>query len=290
MRAARLITGVARAIPAVATGRARPRLPLVDRFLRRADESVLSRTPLRAPSTPFNRSITAHRSFAMRRIPLDDLKPIRASFGLTVNDVVMALCAGALRRWLIDHDALPDGPLVAGVPISVRASEEAGTLGNKVSAMIAPLPTNLADPADRLRAVHDAMLAAKEQHQALPANLLADVNEFAMPALFARTARLAARLRVLERVRPFNLMISNVPGPKQPLYLAGAQLLGIYPLSAIADGQGLNITVLGYLGFLHFGLIAGRELVPDIEALADHLVDELTTLIKLAAGSDGSSL
>jgi diacylglycerol O-acyltransferase len=200
-----------------------------------------------------------------------------------VNDVVMALSAGALRRWLLDHDALPDAPLVAGVPVSVRTESEKGSGGNKVSSMIAPIPTNLDDPVERLLACHEAMRAAKEQHGALPADMLADVAEFAMPALAGQAARLAARLRLVERVNAFNLMISNVPGPSIPLYYAGAHLLAYYPRSAIADGQGLNITVMSYGGQLHFGLIADRDLVPDLDAMAGYLVDELATLHKATA-------
>jgi diacylglycerol O-acyltransferase / wax synthase len=154
-----------------------------------------------------------------------------------------------------------------------------------VSSMIAPLPTHLAEPKDRLRAAHDAMRAAKDQHGALPADLLADVTQFAMPALAGQAARLSARLRLVERISPFNLIVSNVPGPNVPLYYAGAQLVSYLPLSAIADGQGLNITVISYGGQMHFGLIADRDLVPDLEDLADALaaeLDELTAAVPAA--------
>ena len=145
--------------------------------------------------------------------------------------------------------------------------------------MIAPLATHLSDPAARLRHAQDAMRAAKEQHGALPATLLSDVTEFAMPALAGQAARLAARLRLLEWLSPFNLIISNVPGPAVPLYYAGARLLAYYPLSAIADGQGLNITVMSFESGMHFGLIADRELVPDVDRMAGYLVDELAALL-----------
>jgi WS/DGAT/MGAT family acyltransferase len=201
----------------------------------------------------------------------------------------MALCAGALRRWLADHDALPDSPLVAAVPVSIRTEAEKGTNGNKVSTMLAPLPTHLDDPRDRLTAAHQAMRGAKEQHGALPASLLADVTEFAMPALAGQAARLAARLRLVERVNPFNLFVSNVPGPNLPLYYAGARMLAYYPLSAIADGQGLNITVISFDGRMHFGLIADRQLVPDLDALAGYLVDELTTLQRAVGAETAAS-
>jgi diacylglycerol O-acyltransferase len=197
----------------------------------------------------------------------------------------MALCAGALRRWLIDHDALPDGPLVAAVPVSVRTAEEQSALGNRISMMLAALPTDLADPVDRMVAAHEAMRAAKEQHGALPATLLADAVQFATPAVAGLAARMSERLRLMERVSPFNLFISNVPGPNVPLYMAGRRVLALYPVSAIADGQGLNITVLGLFGQLHFGLVACRELVPDVDRLADYLTDELDELTKAVSAA-----
>lgn len=275
VRAARVGYTLVKSIPALAAAPGRPRLPVIDRFLSR-DDVVLQSGGLRAPATPFNKAISPHRRWAFRSLPLEDIKAVKNKAGGTVNDVVMALSTGALRRWLIDHDALPDQPLVAAVPVSIRTPGEEG--GNKVSTMIAPLPTHLEDPLERLQACTLAMRAAKEQHGALPATLLSDVTQFAMPALAGQAARLAARVRLLERVNPFNLFVSNVPGPNVALYYAGARLLGYYPLSAIADGQGLNITVCSLSGQLHFGLIADRELVPDLEVMADYLVDELTVL------------
>ena len=127
------------------------------------------------------------------------------------------------------------------------------------------------------------MRAAKETHGALPADLLSDVTQFAAPALAGQAARLAARLRLVEWLSPFNLFVSNVPGPSVPLYYAGARLLAYYPLSAIADGQGLNITVMSYDDGMHFGLIADRELVPDVDRMAGYLSDELAELKTLVA-------
>ncbi len=281
VRAARVSAAVARSLPGLAMSPARPKLPVVDRFIpRRGESAVLSQTGLRAPRTPFNRPVGPHRRWAFCTVPLADVKEIKNAGGATVNDVVMALCAGALRRWLVDHAALPDGPLVAAVPVSVRTEEQKGTGGNRVSTMTAPLPTHLAEPADRLMHCHAAMRAAKEQHGALPADLLSDVTQFAMPALAGQAARMAARLRLVEWLSPFNLIISNVPGPNIPLYYAGARLMQYYPLSAIADGQGLNITVMSYEDGMHFGLIADRDLVPDLDRLAGYLVDELEDLKK----------
>ncbi|HEU0101031.1 MAG TPA: wax ester/triacylglycerol synthase family O-acyltransferase [Mycobacteriales bacterium] len=279
LRAARMSYGLLRAVPTLAATTVRPRLPVIDRLLGRDSGVVLSSTGLRAPATPFNRSVSPHRRWAFVSLPFADVKRVKdATPGMTVNDVVMALSAGALRSWLLDHDALPTVPLVAAVPVSVRTDAQKGTGGNRISSMIAALPTHLPDPAARLAACHEAMRAAKEQHGALPADVLADVAQFAMPALAGQAARLAARLRIVERVNAFNLIISNVPGPNVPLYYAGAELVAYYPLSAIADGQGLNITVMSYGGQLHFGLIADRDLVPDVDVMAGYLAAELRAL------------
>ena len=284
LRAARLTYGLARSLPGLARTVPMPPLPVVDRLLGRDRNVVVGGgVGLRAPATPFNAPVGPHRRWSFCSLPFAEVRAVKSRLGLTVNDVVMALCAGALRRWLADHEALPGGPLISAVPVSVRTDEQQGTLGNRVSMMFAPLPTHLADPEARLRAAHEAMRAAKEQHGALPADLLADVTQFAMPALAGQAARLSARLRLLERVNPFNLIISNVPGPAVPLYYAGAQLLAYYPLSAIVDGQGLNITVMSYGGALHFGLIADRDLVPDLDVMARYLADELATLQGVAA-------
>jgi WS/DGAT/MGAT family acyltransferase len=270
---------IVRSLPALISSPARPWLPLIDRFLLRRNRGViLSAPPLIAPATPFNKNIGPHRRWAFTSIPLAEVKAIKNAAGVTVNDVVMALCAGALRTWLQKHAVLPEGPLVAAVPVSIRTEEQKGTHGNRVSSVIASLPTHLADPAARLAAVHEAMRAAKEQHDALPAELLTDIAQFSMPALANQANRLATRLRLLERVPPFNLIISNVPGPTVDLYLGGARLDGVYPLSAIADGQGLNLTVLGSNRKLNFGALADRDLVPDVDLIIDALKDEIGEL------------
>ena len=207
---------------------------------------------------------------------------MKNAFGVSVNDVVMAMCAGALRRWLADHDALPDLPLIAMIPVSVRDPASKGALGNKVSAMLATLPTNVDDPDKRVEIVHAATQQAKAQQAVIPQGLVDQVSDFAPPALTARAARVVFATGVLHRLPPFNLCISNVPGPNVPVYLCGAKLLAHYPVSVITDGQGLNITLVGYLGRLNFGLVACRELVPDIDRLADYLVEELELLQKAA--------
>ena len=289
VRSARLVSGLARSAPAlIATTVARvPQLnnvPLLGRFSRVGDDGVLAQPGLRAPETPFNAPISAHRRWAFADLSLTEVKRIKNVAGVTVNDVVMAVCAGALRRWLLDHDALPDEPLVAAVPISVRSEEQRGQHGNQVAVMFAGLPTQVADPLARLDAVHEEMRAAKEQFGATPAGLLADASQFAAPVLANQAWRLVARLRLLERLNPWNLFISNVPGPSVPLYFAGALLIAYYPVSALPEGQGLNITVMSYRDQLHVGLVSDRYLVPDLDNLAVHLHDELKALSAVVPG------
>jgi len=149
--------------------------------------------------------------------------------------------------------------------------------------MLAVLPTNLDDPEQRLVVVHEATKVAKAQQAVIPQGLVDDISDFAPPALTARAARVVFATGMMHRLPPFNITISNVPGPNVPVYMAGARMLAQYPLSVILDGQGLNITLVGYLGQLHFGLVACRELVPDIDALAGYLIDELSLLLKAAA-------
>jgi WS/DGAT/MGAT family acyltransferase len=250
--------------------------------LNRGDGEVISTSPGSAPVTPFNAAITPHRRFAFRSVDLDAVKMVKNAFGVSVNDVVMAMCAGALRRWLGDHEALPEAPLIAMIPVSVRDPDSKGALGNKVSAMLAALPTHLADPAERLAVAHAATQVAKAQQAAIPQGLVDQISDFAVPALTARAARVVFATGLLHRLPPFNLCVSNVPGPNIPVYLSGARLIAHYPVSVITDGQGLNITVLGYLGQLHFGLLSCRELVPDLDTTAGYLVDELELLMKAA--------
>ena len=239
--------------------------------------------PTQAPRTPFNRPISPHRRFAYTSVALDDAKKVRRAFGCTFNDVVMTVCSGTLRRYLERHDCLPDESLIAMVPVSVRTGGEDDTYQNRVSALLADLATNEADPIARLRRVQQSMTAAKENFAAIPADTLQDYTQFAPPAIAARAMRMYSRLRIADRMNPpFNLVISNVPGPAQPLYSAGAQLQHFYPVSTIIDGQGLNMTVQSYNGNLDFGFVACRELVPDLWDMVDMLHDAMAELVQLA--------
>jgi WS/DGAT/MGAT family acyltransferase len=258
--------------------------------LGRAREEGLSKPPamanLSAPRTPFNATITAHRRFAFRSQPLDDIKAVKNAIGATVNDVVMAMCAGGLRTYLETHDALPDESLVAMVPVSIRTGLEEHKWTNRVSGLLAALPTDEPDPLERIRLVHESMMEAKELFNAVPAETLTDFTQFSPPAVFAQATRLATRLRLGERFNPAaNVTVSNVPGPRNSLYMAGAELLHYYPVSTILDGQGLNITVQSYRDSLDWGLVSCRELVPDLTDLLDNIVDELAVIAKAASVS-----
>ena len=233
-----------------------------------------------APRTPFNRTIGAHRRFAFVSVPLADTKKIKSAYGVTLNDVVMALCSATLRRYLDERAALPDEPLIAMVPVSVRTGSESDAYQNRVSAVFANLHTHEKDPVDRLIAISGSMRAAKEMHAAIPAERLTDFAQFAPPAVAARAMRLYSRTRVADRMNPpFNLVISNVPGPNEPLFSAGARLEHFYPVSTIVDGQGLNMTVQSYNGSMDFGFLADRDLVPDVWDLKGYLLDAVQELL-----------
>ncbi len=251
---------------------------LVSRALGAPRADVGSRD-LKAPRTPLNGPITAHRRFAFGSIPLAEVKRVKNHTGMTVNDVVMALTASALRRWLLDHDALPAVPLVAAVPVSVRTSDQRGTHGNQVSVMLAELPTQIADVEERLSYMADSMNEAKRHFQAVPASLLQDLSALIPTALSGLAARALFRLATVPGVL-FNLFVSNVPGPQLPLYIGGARVQGIYPVSAVTDMTGgLNITLFSYNGNLDFGLIACREMVPDVWHLIGYLQDAMAEML-----------
>jgi len=233
---------------------------------------------VRPPRTPFNGPITPHRKLAIRSTSLGHVKAIKSQLDATVNDVVLAVCAGGLRTWLDRRGALPEDSLVALIPVSIRTGEETDRWTNRLSMLSAVLPTDEPDPIERVRRVHDSMASSKEIFQALPADRLTDFAEFPPPAVFARAMRLSARLRLGSRLTPGNLVISNVPGPREPLYAASARLEHYYPVSTIIEGQGLNITVQSYLDRLDWGLVACAELVPDLDALLDDIIAAIDTL------------
>ena len=239
-----------------------------------------------APRTPWNKAITPHRRFAMRTASLANIKRLKNATGGTVNDVIMAIGAGGLREYLLHHAALPDVPLRVMVPISIRTGEESDIWTNRVSAVVADLPTDCADPLERVARCRDAMNAAKRQFETLPAAELLDLFQFSSPVLATAASRVASQLRLADHVDPpVNLVISNVPGPRLPLYFAGAEIAHQFPLNIITDGQGLSITVMSYLDRLDFGFVADRELIPDLSDLADMHLAEISRLFE-ATGAE----
>jgi diacylglycerol O-acyltransferase len=251
------------------------------------DGQVLAEPVGPAPSVSFGGPISAHRRFAFGSLSLTAVKSIKnARPGTTVNDVVIALCAGALRRRMDARGDALDEPLVALVPISVRSRDQDDRYGNYISSLIVPIPTDEDDATRRLDRAHETMLAAKERHQATPATLLTDANHTVPPALFARVARMISASTAQGWIDPpFNVTISNVPGPPIPLYLAGARVVSQHPVNLLIDGVGLSITLLSHEDRIDVGLTGDRELMPDVWDLLDDLLDELAEL-SAALGAD----
>ena len=251
-------------------------------WINRARKGLAMPAPFTAPRTPFNRTITGHRSISYASVDLADIKRVKNAFGTTVNDVVLAVCSTALRKYLDDRDALPRKPLIAMVPMSVHAAESRpGT--NRVSGMFMSLATDIDDPVGRLEAIRDANTVAKDHTDALDANLLTDWAQFAAPSVFGSAVRMYSRLRLSER-HPVvhNLVISNVPGPNFPLYFLGAKIEKMLPLGPVFHGAGLSCTVMSLDGSLHFGFIGCRDLVPDPWPLANAVEDALAEFVVAA--------
>ncbi|MCB0966977.1 MAG: wax ester/triacylglycerol synthase family O-acyltransferase [Ilumatobacter sp.] len=237
-----------------------------------------------APPTPWNKAVGPHRRFAMRSVSLDDIKVLKNATGGTVNDVVMAICAGALREYLLRHDALPDAPLRSMVPVSVRTGLEEDPWTNLVSSLVAELPTDCDDPLERVARCREAMQIAKQQLDLVPADAIMRATDVTSPMVATAAIRLQARLADRFNM-PVNVVISNVPGPREPLYMAGAKLDGYIPVSTISNGVGLNITVHSYEDRLDFGLVADRDLVPDLWDLVDLHMAQIDALFE-ATGAE----
>jgi diacylglycerol O-acyltransferase len=235
--------------------------------------------PYQAPRTILNQPITGARRFAAESWPLARVGAVKEGLGASLNDVVLAMCGGALRRYLQEQDALPDAPLIAAVPVALRKGEDGPREGNAVGAVLCNLGTDLDAPGDRFERVKRSMDDAKAQMSGmgqLGVTLLSAINfgPVALGPLF--------RYPVL-RKPPFNLIISNVPGPRKPLYWNGARLEGVYPASIPFDGQALNITLTSYAGSLEFGIVGCRRRVPHLQRLLDHLEASLVELESVAA-------
>jgi diacylglycerol O-acyltransferase len=230
-----------------------------------------------APPSPLNVRIGPHRRFAWVDAELDRFKAIKSALGGTVNDVVLTVVTGALREFMIGRGRDTEGvELKAMVPVSVRADEERGALGNRVAAMYAPLPIYADEPLERFRIVHEAMGGLKESGQAVGAEVLTRLAGFAAPTILDQAARLQTRQRF------FNVVVTNVPGPQFPLYLQGRRLRAFYPQVPLTLNTALGIAIMSYDGRLGFGLLADYDALPELDDIAGALEREIAALAAAA--------
>jgi diacylglycerol O-acyltransferase / wax synthase len=230
-----------------------------------------------APETPLNVEIGPHRRFVAVSSRLEDFKLVKNAFGGTVNDVVLAVVAGALRAFLISRGVGAEGmELRALVPVSVRAADEHDQMGNRIVAMRGPLPVYIADPVQRLRFVSHAMDGLKESKQALGAEVIAGAQNFAPPTILAQASRLNFSTRL------FNLLVTNVPGPQFPLYVLGREMLAAYPVAFLPENHALAIAIMSYNGQMNLGLLGDYDTLPDIDLIGESIAGELATLVSLA--------
>jgi diacylglycerol O-acyltransferase / wax synthase len=234
------------------------------------------------PRTPFNAAISGHRVYATSSLPLADVKALAKSRGVTINDILLALCAGALRRYLAEHAALPEKPLTAGVPVSIRPIGDA-KLNNQVFFTLSRLPTDVAEPLPRLAAAQTAGQEAKNLFSDMRDLVTTDISILGAPLVVTGLARLWVGARAYN-VRPvFNVIVSNVPGPRQTMYCVGTPATHYFPVSIPYHGCALNITMQSYLDHLDFGLVACSETVPDAQRIADYIAEDFAAMRKADA-------
>ncbi|MDZ7676218.1 MAG: wax ester/triacylglycerol synthase family O-acyltransferase [Acidimicrobiales bacterium] len=238
--------------------------------------------PLQAPRTSLNVDPTPHRSFASASVELDRLKALKTAYDVKINDIILALCGSAMRSYLLDIDDLPDTPLTAQVPVSMRVDGD-GSVGNKVGAMTCSLATDQDDPACRLMTIHASTHAAKEMRQAMAVHQIMGVTETTPPGLIALAARMYTR-RGLARFTPpaSNVVISNVPGPPFPLYVTGGTVESIFAMGPLLMGMSLNITVFSYRDNVDVGIMVCPESVPDPFRITDGIEPAVAELEKAA--------
>jgi WS/DGAT/MGAT family acyltransferase len=235
-----------------------------------------------APSTPLNVDIGPHRRIGVVRFQLEEFKQVKNALGGTVNDVMLTVVAGALREWLHSRGVRTEGLELRGlVPVSIRAEQDRG-LGNRIAAMRGPLPVYIGDPVARLRFVKQEMDGLKESKQALGAEVIAGVNNFAPPTILAQASRINFSTRL------FNLIVTNVPGPQFPLYVLGRELQDLYPVAFLPENHALAIAIMSYNGKLNFGLLADYDGLPDLDVIEQGIVDSLEEL-KRAARAQGAA-
>ena len=244
----------------------------------RRTSPVQPTSPFATESVVFNRALTARRVFVTQTLDLGLVRTLRRDLGVSINDIVLAVCAGALRRWLGERGGLPTRPLVVGVPVSTRDEFSVGA-ANRVSNLFVALPVDEDDAAKRVELIRQATDAAKAQNRALGPDLLSDWSQLTPAPIFSGVIRAYSRLNLADRHRPpINLVVSNVPGPAEPLYIAGARLRGLWSMGPILENIGLNVTVWSYVDQLNFGLVGCPDLTPDLQRLAELLPEALDEL------------
>src|SRR2546429_695723 len=230
-----------------------------------------------APEVPLNVEVGSHRRFVWVRSELETFKRIKDALGGTVNDVVLAVVTGALRNWLRQRGIKTDGlELRALVPVSIRAEDERGRLGNRIAAMRGPLPVYVADPVRRLQIVREAMGELKQSKQALGAEVISRFNDFAPPTLLAQASRINFSTRL------FNLIVTNVPGPQIPLYVLGRELEGLFPVAFLPQNHALAIAIMSYNGRINFGLLADYDAMQDVDEICEGIEAALAELLQAA--------
>lgn len=240
--------------------------------------------PFSAPRTIINREITPHRYFSAASVDLDRIKAVRRAFDVKVNDVILAMCAGVLMRYLAQVDTVPESSLVAQVPVSLHTEASKGEVGNRVGNMFVSLATDIADPGDRLRAIYANTQSAKETRAALSARQIMGITEVAPPAVIGLAARGLAAARLGSNTPPpVTTVVSNVPGPPFPLYMAGAKVEAMYPMGPLMLGMGLNITIFSINNQAHFGFNTCPEVVPEPHLLGEAVEVALAELEAAAA-------